>query len=206
MNDDARQQSRAARWTEGERQAEGLVADAIQQHGPDVKVAQPWMKLPKAALLQRVHEETIWVTRGGRPAYIGSTSDPGWRWRGGWYLQSEGGRNGRDIDNGGDWRFLPGHHLEWRSMLVLGCWPDPEAALMERDAIAKGRVSAPGRLTNKASDARGLEIRPHSFSFVYICFDKNREERIEAGEGDRGNERQMKREILFTLRESPPAL
>ena len=171
LDDAGREQRRAARWEEGKQQAESLVADAIQRRPDEVAVARPWMQLPKAALLQRVHGETTWVTRGGRRAYIGSTSDPGWRWRGGWYLQSQGDRGGRDITEAG-WRFLPGHQLEWRSMLVLGCWRDSEAALMERDAIKQGRTTAPGRLTNKASDARGLEIRPWSFSFVYICFDK----------------------------------
>ena len=158
MDDEEREQSRAARWDAGRQQAESLVADAIQQHGPHVVVARPWLELSKADFLHCVHEETVWVTRGGSRAYIGSTSDPGWRWRGGRYL---GGRSGRN--------FLPGHHLEWRSMLILGCWRDPETALMERDAIAQGRKSAPGGLTNIASDSRGLEIRPYSFSFVSTC-------------------------------------
>ena len=164
MGDAERQQTRASRWVHAEREAEGLVAAALRQHGPAVAAAHPWLQLPEEALLRRVAEETARATRRGGWAYIGSTSDPGWRWGGGWYLPSE-----KDGKHHYRKRYLPGHRLAWKTMLVVGCWRDAVTAEMETKAIEVGRQTAPGRLKNKASDARGLEIRSWSHSFVYIC-------------------------------------
>ena len=174
-NDTEVERSRQARWERGMEEAEDLVTAALERHGPDdvAVVAQPWMEVSMEVLLQRVTMETVRVTRGGGRAYIGSTSDPGWRWRGGYYLPSPGDRGGRrHSHHRNEWEFLPGHHLQWRHLLVLGCWRDHETRLMETEAIKQGQRVAPGRLTNKVSDARGLEVRPWSFSFVYICYGK----------------------------------
>eukprot|EP00959_Pyramimonas_sp_CCMP1952_P395979 8296825-Pyramimonas_sp.AAC.2 len=59
-------------------------------------------------------------------------------------------------------------------MAVLGSWPDGEAGDAEAQAITYVKDRLPHCLTNRCADARGLEIRSHGYSFVYICFDLRR--------------------------------
>eukprot|EP00959_Pyramimonas_sp_CCMP1952_P071007 1482540-Pyramimonas_sp.AAC.1 len=63
---------------------------------------------------------------------------------------------------------MPGHTEQWRRMQVLGAWPDAETARLEPICIRAARSTVSMRLTNKATDARGLERRPWSYSFIYI--------------------------------------
>ena len=119
---------------------------------------------------EEVLERARWVVErearvGGR-AYIGSTSDPAWRYRGGRYLvEDPSGPPGASMT-----RCMEGHRHKWQHMEVLGCWPDAECASMEKQCIESVMQSHPCRLTNKAAGAFGLAIRRYEYSFVYICF------------------------------------
>ena len=101
---------------------------------------------------------------GGR-AYVGSTSDPAWRWQGGYYEAADPrGPPGASVR-----RYMAGHRHQWRRMEVVGSWRDAECGQMEEAALRELNRVCPGRLTNIATDARGLEIRAFKYSFVYIC-------------------------------------
>ena len=123
---------------------------------------------------EEVLERARWVVErearvGGR-AYIGSTSDPAWRYRGGRYLvEDPSGPPGASMT-----RCMEGHRHKWQHMEVLGCWPDAECASMEKQCIESVMQSHPCRLTNKAAGAFGLAIRRYEYSFVYICFGQQR--------------------------------
>ena len=128
---------------------------------PDVIV-----DVPVEEFLRRVHCLVCRAAQSGGRAYIGSTADPQWRWRGGTFF-----RAGRD--GAGECVHMDGHALRWRAMLVLGAWADSDAAYMEELAIEVGRAAAPGILTNIADDARGLATRAHAYSFVYLCLSRS---------------------------------
>ena len=129
-------------------------------------IADVIVDVPVEEFLRRVHCLVCRAAQRGGRAYIGSTADPQWRWRGGTYF-----RAGRD--GAGESAYMDGHALRWRAMLVLGAWADSDAAYMEELAIEVGRAAAPGLLTNIAEDARGLAIKAHSYSFVYLCLSRS---------------------------------
>ena len=96
-------------------------------------------------------------------AYVGSTSDPKWRWTGGTTLTEEGRHH------------MSGHCKKWQHLQVLGAWPDTRCATMEVAAIAEARameqdVQLQLAIANKADDARGLRDRGCHYSFVYVCW------------------------------------
>ena len=64
---------------------------------------------------------------------------------------------------------MDGHRLSYQRMYVLGAWPDAVCAEMEKVAIGIGEAALGILLQNKCKDARGLEIRPYGYSFVYLC-------------------------------------
>ena len=158
-----------ARWEDGRLGAVEVAAQALE--AGTVEAAWPagaaWLELPLPALLSRAFELAQREGRGGGRAYIGSTSDPAWRWEGGWYFPSE--ENGRRAVQGGR-AWMDGHKLRWRRMAILGAWRDADTATAEQQCIRYVQASAPGVLTNIATDARGLSRRPHAYSFVYVCF------------------------------------
>ena len=121
-----------------------------------VEVVPPILDVAVAELLERVAAVARSVEDGGR-AYVGSTSDPAWRWIGGWSWR-------------GSW--MDGHCLRWRQLIVLGAWPDREAGAMEVAAMRAARRLLGDRLANalEAEDARGLEVRGLcAHSFVYFA-------------------------------------
>ena len=119
-----------------------------------------FLDLEVADLRWRVRETLRRHVGVGGRAYIGSTSDPGWRWGGGRFIRSSG-----------EWAFMPGHRLGgWRLMSVLGAWPDRRCAELEPMAIEEGEAFLDDGLANVARDARGLEIRAFpGYSFIYVC-------------------------------------
>eukprot|EP00959_Pyramimonas_sp_CCMP1952_P218969 4578575-Pyramimonas_sp.AAC.1 len=99
-------------------------------------------------------------------AYVGSTSDPAWRWEGGLCWRCE--RNVRAP------RLLPthmvGHKVRWKKMFVIASFSDKRTAAAEEFVLKTlhGREC----LANVATDARGLHIRPvPAYSFIYVCTD-----------------------------------
>jgi len=126
-----------------------------------------WLEVPLEVALERAAEVVRSARQGGGGAYIGSTSDPAWRWRGGRYLTS-----GRAVDG---WDWMPGHHLKWRCMVVLGCWRDQDAADAEQAAIHHVSAVVPGVIENRCEDARGLARRAKGYSFVYCCYQERHE-------------------------------
>ena len=111
------------RWQDGRHGAMTVMAQALQKWPRSLEAAWPrggaWLELSLPSLLERALEVADREWRVGGRAYIGSTSDPAWRWRGGWYRSAGVGRGRPD-----GWAFLAGHHEEWRHMIVVGSWPD----------------------------------------------------------------------------------
>jgi len=112
-----------------------------------------WLELPLDLLLSRVREVACRERQLGDRAYVGSTSDPAWRWEGGWYLPSEGGHRRRA---GSDWAYLDGHRKQWRRMSILGSWRDADTAAFETEAIRQRRN---GRIAQGGGDTciQGLQ-------------------------------------------------
>ena len=98
---------------------------------------------------------------GRRPIYIGTTSDPSWRFLGGpGFLDSEGdGRRQRDKD-------MRPHHLDYNVMHVIASLPDRQCAEAEKMAINSALGS---NMNNKVDDARDLQIRNFRYSYLYVC-------------------------------------
>ena len=151
--------TRDLQWEYAQSDSLDVIARATRLHAEIVATdLGPLLGVSANELRWRVGETLRRHCAGLRGAYIGSSSDPEWRWRGGPSWRS--GRRG----------WMDGHCLRWRKMVVLGSWPDAEAAALEEVAIIAGRSSLGGALENVADDARGLEIRHHpGYSCIYIC-------------------------------------
>ena len=142
--------------------AEQLLEEASREGG--ITVLMPAIGVTADELKARV--QTYAARLGGGDSYVGSTADPTWRWRGG-RLWRSGSREPAARPES-----MAGHCCRWRRLVVLGSWRDRQAATMEVLAIQAAREAAGHRVTNVASDARGLATRPLGYSFVYICLDK----------------------------------
>ena len=154
-----------ARWENARHEARMNLSQSLERElGVEVAWGRGgrWLEIPLEVALERASEVARCARRRGGHAYVGSTSDPAWRFRGGWYLTS-----GRAVDG---WAFMPGHHEQWQRMVVVGCWRDEECAAAEAAAILHVQARVPGALENRCGDARGLSIRPHGYSFVYCCY------------------------------------
>ena len=95
-----------------------------------------------------------------RPIYIGTTSDPSWRFLGhGCFV--------RDCDDSrGPMR---AHCEDYTVMHVIACLPDRECAAAETIAINDCRNECAANMNNKVNDARGLEVRSFRYSYLYVC-------------------------------------
>ena len=165
------------RWQDGRYGAREVMAQSLEKWPRALEApASCWLEIPLQLLLERTEEVARREAGVGGRCYIGSTSDPAWRWEGGWYIVSPGDdeRRQRCAEGGDEWAWMDGHRLKWRRMAVLGSWRDKDTAACEAAAIAATLVAAlpPNTLTNRCADARGLSIRTHAYSFVYICFDQ----------------------------------
>ena len=174
--EEALEEEVSPRWQSGRDGAREVLAQSLEQFPRDLEAAWPragaWLEIELEVALQRALEIARREWRVGGRAYIGSTSDPAWRWNGGWYLPSEGGSERRRRAVQGEWAWMDGHRLRWRRMAVLGSWRDVNTGYVEEQAIKFVSAAEPGSLTNKCEDARGLARRPWGYSFVYICFDQ----------------------------------
>ena len=123
------------------------------------------IKVPQGCCLEPDEDEALrrvrFLVRSPNitACYVGSTSDPKWRWQGGRYPSDDGVR------------YMPGHHGRYDEMHVIGTWPDARTAAMEVLAISEARMHAyyTADVDNVANDARGLEIRRYAHSFLYVC-------------------------------------
>ena len=130
-----------------------------------VDVAQPELMRRVRAAMDLMRARSC-AGAGGPAYYAGSTSDPAWRWKGGWCWRSE--TRAKAPATRVEW--MDGHSLRWKWMVVLGAWPDVEAARLEPIAIHVARAHAGEAVENVANDARGLAVRPHpGYSFIYVC-------------------------------------
>ena len=150
-------------WAGALRNAEQLLDEASREKG--ILVLMPAVGVAAVELEARVRQLAARPGRGR--SYVGSTADPTWRWRGGPVWRSEAGGREPAARPG----TMVGHRRHWRRLVVLGSWRDRQAATMEARAIQAAREAAGHRVDNVASDARGLAVRPHGYSFVYICID-----------------------------------
>ena len=164
------------RWQDGRYGAREVMAQSLEKWPRALEApASCWLEIPLQLLLERTEEVARREAGVGGRCYIGSTSDPAWRWEGGWYIVSPGDdeRRQRCAEGGDEWAWMDGHRLKWRRMAVLGSWRDKDTAACEAAAIAATLAALPpNTLTNRCADARGLSIRAHAYSFVYICFDQ----------------------------------
>lgn len=167
------------RWDDARLGALEVCAQALERW-PAIEAASCYLEVGLETLVERAAEVARRESGVGGRVYVGSTSDPAWRWAGGWHLVSPGDgerqrRRRRRADGDDDeewWDFMPGHRLKWRRMAVLGSWRDWDTRSFEVAAIEAAKAAArPGTALNKCSDARGLAVRPWGYSFVYICFD-----------------------------------
>ena len=130
---------------------------AASSAGASIEVVEPVLDVAEAELLERVRDAVPRNNREGDRAYVGSTSDPAWRWIGGYSWERES--------------WMDGHCCRWRRLVVLGAWPDAEAGDTEVAAMRAARGLLGASLTNalEAEDARGLAVRGQfAHSFVYI--------------------------------------
>lgn len=103
---------------------------------------------------------------GRRRAYIGSTADPAWRWKGGWCWRSE--ENAVGPFRRPEW--MDGHVHKWDRLVVLAAAPRGDIPGLETWAIHAGVRIGAQRLANKALDGRGFSSRgPPLYGFIYIC-------------------------------------
>ena len=156
---------KAVRWRIAKEEADMVLNAAIEDGAPSISAIQPVVDVSAADVASRIRRELM-IHRGR--SYVGSTSDPLWRWRGGWYWRSEGGRAASEPSD--QRAYMQGHCHEYKLMIVVGTWRDSECANMEKVGIGAGKRFGGRRMNNKAHDARGLEIRSYGYSFLYICF------------------------------------
>ena len=155
------EERKAALASAGQSDAMQLAAEATRAHS---EVTVPYVELldlPEKCCLERLR---ALMRRIGddEDCYVGSTSDPRWRWEGGWYYPS-------DDEAGAHQKFMPGHRLKWNKMVILGAWPDAETARLEPIAIKEARLFS-DNVQNKVEDARGLAKRSRwCYSFIYAC-------------------------------------
>ena len=166
-----------ARWQDGRSGAIEVMAQSLEKWPRALEVPKSrWLEIPLETLLERAKRVARREAGVGGRCYIGSTSDPGWRWEGGWYLAAPGEdeRRQRRAEGGdGEWAWMDGHQRKWRRMTVLGSWRDKDTAACEAAAIASTLAAVPpNTLTDRCTDARGLSIRTRAYSFVYICIDQ----------------------------------
>ena len=84
--------------------------------------------------------------------YVGVTSDPSWRWRGG---KAERG-------------VMRGHCKRFSEMVILAVRPPKSAAPLEKMLIESAKASYGGRCMNKVKDSRGFS--KDAVGFLYIVF------------------------------------
>ena len=160
----------AALWEHAQHGATLVMDQALNKFPGDIQVIKPFILVSEEDVTERARSCVQKIVGVGGRAYIGSTSDPAWRYRGGRYLvEDPSGPPGASMT-----RCMEGHRHKWQHMEVLGCWPDAECASMEKQCIESVMQSHPCRLTNKAAGAFGLAIRRYEYSFVYICFGQQR--------------------------------
>lgn len=163
----SRDRRRQARWDNAREEVDMVLEAATSRWRQITAPWQPLVGISRAELARRAHRTVERQAQHGRRAYIGSSSDPAWRWEGGWYWPSDDDRRGA-TSVVAERKYMEGHLHNWDAMVLLGAWPDREAGQMEEAAISVGRSA--GRLTNIADDARGLAIRAYGYSFVYCCY------------------------------------
>ena len=151
-------------WAMAREDAEDVAQQASMKFPECIEVRSPLLDITQRALIQRVLN---YVPRGEwGSAYVGSTSDPAWRWEGDTCWRCE-----RDVCAP---RLLPTHMVDhkvrWKKMTVVAAFSDQETAASE-EALLKMLEGHEG-LANIATDARGLAIRPTpAYSFIYVCTD-----------------------------------
>ena len=65
--------------------------------------------------------------------------------------------------------WMKGHRSSWQYMHVLAAYPDAEAAEAEVICIRHAQALLGDGISNKCCDARGLAVRAHGYSFLYVC-------------------------------------
>eukprot|EP00959_Pyramimonas_sp_CCMP1952_P325561 6813977-Pyramimonas_sp.AAC.1 len=95
-----------ARWADAREGAIECMAQALQRWPRALEVpASRWLEVSLETLLERAIQVARREAGVGGRCYIGSTSDPGWRWEGGWYLVAPGDdeRRQRRAEDGDEW-------------------------------------------------------------------------------------------------------
>ena len=145
-----------------------MAARAVMMYPTCMEVRSPLLDITQEALMKRILYHLPRRDDEYGSAYVGSTSDPAWRWNGGLTWRCE-----RDALVP---RLLPthmvGHKISWGRMFVVGAFSDRQTAAFETAVLERLRHRE--CMTNVASDARGLAIRPvPAYSFIYVCREKH---------------------------------
>lgn len=115
-------------------------------------VHQPLIDIDVGLVMKRVRHLHDRAIASGRSVYIGTTSDPSWRWNGGWGWR------------GNDRSFMRGHKLSYDEMQVVASFPDKQCGEVEKHVIAHFP-----RADNKVASQQGLAVRHCACSFLYVC-------------------------------------
>ncbi|CAK0877421.1 unnamed protein product, partial [Prorocentrum cordatum] len=102
-------------------------------------VHQPLVDIDVGLVTKRVRHLHDRAIASGRSVYIGTTSDPSWRWNGGWGWR------------GNDRSFMRGHKLSYDEMQVVASFPDKQCGEVEKHVIAHFP-----RADNKVASQKGL--------------------------------------------------
>ena len=154
----------APRWRQARDDVHMVLQQAIIMNGAEITLVEaPVCDASRAVMLGRLTQVLRAVRHRGGRVYVGSTSDPSWRWVGG-----RGWRSDRGGDEG-KFVWMKGHRGSWQYMHVLAAYPDAEAAEAEVICIRHAQALLGDRVSNKCCDARGLAVRAHGYSFLYVC-------------------------------------
>ena len=126
-----------------------VTAQAIARYPGRIQAQQPLLDLTQGDLLQRIID--LLPQRGGE-AYVGSTSDPAWRWEGGWCWRCE-----RDEVRP---RMVPTHMIGhsqrgYRRMVVVGSFSDAETARNETAVLRRLQSISGGERNTDGMPRRG---------------------------------------------------
>ena len=155
-----RARRRECLWEQAREDAEMVLHTACNVNGVTVWPG-PLFDADEADIEDRIKRV---MENGRRAAYIGSTVDPAWRWKGGWCWRNEENR----ADDRAEW--MIGHSHKWNRLVVLAAAPRGDIAGLETWAIHAGLRIGGQFLANKALDGRGFASRgPPLYGFIYIC-------------------------------------
>ena len=148
-------------WDTAREDALDVAARAAARYPDCIELRHPLLDITEGAVLRRIRFHLI----GAEDGYVGSTSDPAWRWEGGLCWRCERNAAAPKLH---PTRML-GHRHRWRRLTVVGSFSDARTSALETTFLQL-LVNSRASVVNVATDARGLAVRPSpGYSFLYVC-------------------------------------